>query len=164
MKVLKVKKNSKIKGKFRIATYEAGTQNLISQTDWSNNVVSVANNQGLNLFIKHLFGDVTFALPITHARFGTTDVTPVETDTDIDSPLAYNIEIATRELVDATTLRIVFFAPNVFIPDDTYYTFGTYQNDRAFSMALIEDTNVTPFVKSGNVDVTCEYLFEISNV
>ena len=163
MKVLKIKKNSKIVGKFKILTHEAGTKNLISETDWIENTVSTASNHGLNLFIKHLFGDVTYALPITRARFGTTDVTPVEADSDIDSPLAYDIEIATRALISNTEMEITFFAPNVYIPDDTYYTFSTYCSDRTFSMALIRDENVSDFTKTGNVDTTIIYRYSIAN-
>jgi hypothetical protein len=164
MKVLKIKQNSKIKGKFKIITKEAGTDNVISETGWIENLISTAENHGLNIFIKHLFGDVTYPLPITRARFGTTDVTPIATDTDIDSPLAYDIEIATRSIISNTEMEIIFFAPNVFIPDDTYYTFATYCNDRTFSMALIRDENVVDFVKTGNVDTTIVYRYEITNI
>jgi hypothetical protein len=163
MKVLKIKRNSKIKGKFKIITHEAGTKNVVSETDWIENLISTAENHGLNLFIKHLFGDVTYSLPITRARFGTTDVAPSATDTDIDSPLAYDIEIASRELISNTEMQIVFFAPNVFIPDDTYYTFATYCGSRTFSMALIRDENVVDFEKVGSVDTTILYNYEIIN-
>lgn len=163
MKTLKLKRNSKIKGKFKILTHEAGTKNLISETGWIENVVSTAENHGLNLFIKHLFGDVTYPLPITHARFGTTDVTPTETDSDIDSPLDYNIEIALRELISTTEMEITFFAANAFIPDDTYYTFATYCGGRTFSMALIRDENTVDFEKVGSVDTTILYRYEIIN-
>jgi hypothetical protein len=163
MKTLKIKRNSKIKGKFKIITKEAGTENVVSETGWIENLISTAENHGLNLFIKHLFGDITYPLPITRARFGTTDVTPVETDSDIDSPLAYDIEIASRELISNTEMEIIFFAPNVFIPDDTYYTFSTYCGDRTFSMALIRDENVTDFEKTGSVDTTILYRYEVMN-
>lgn len=168
MRVLKIKRNSKISGKFRIATYEKDTFNtdnpvLLNVTEWNHNVVSTADDNGLNLFLKHLYGDITYPLEITHARFGTTDVTPVATDTDIDTPLAYDIEIALREFVDTKTLRYVFFAPDVFIPDDTYYTFATYCDTQVFSMALIRDTNTVDFVKAGAVDTTIEYIYSIDN-
>jgi hypothetical protein len=164
MKTLKLKHSSQLKGRFKIQTRVAGTDEIISESPWCENLISKADGHGLNLFIRHLFGDVTYPLEITRARFGTTDVTPVETDDDIDSPLVYDIEVALREYVDETTIRYTFFAPNAFIPDDTYYTFAVYCGTQVFSMALIRDFNTVDFVKSGNVDTTIVYEYFIDNV
>lgn len=163
MEVIKIKRGATLQGRFRFICKEAGTENIVNQTDWSNNLISTAEDNGLANVMNHLMGDTTYALPITHARFGTTDVTPVAGDTDIDSPLAYDIQIADRETISSTERKIIFFAPNVYIPDDTYYTFATYSGTQTFSMALIRDTNVVDFVKAGSVDITIEYLYEITN-
>lgn len=161
MRALKVKNKAGVSfsNRFRFHTYEAGTENEIAVSDWQENVVSIADTHGINLFIRQLFGDVSYALPVTRARFGTTNVTPVESDDDIDTPFAYDIEIADREYISTNGLRLYFFAPDAFIPDDTYYTFATYCGDQTFSMALLD----TPFVKSGSVDTTIEYEYYINN-
>lgn len=160
MKVLKLKNNSGLKGKFRISTYEAGTNNLVWQSDWQENVISNADTCGHNIIIRHLFGDITYPLEITRARFGTTNVEPVATDSDIDTPLAYDIEIANREITNTQEVKVYFFAPTVYIPDDTYYTFACYAGTKVFGMHLLD----IPFVKVGNVDTTIEYTYSIDNV
>jgi hypothetical protein len=159
VRVLRLKNNSKLKGKFRISTYEAGTDNLIWQSDWQENVISNADTNGHNIIIRHLYGDVTYPLEITRARFGTANTTPLASHTDIASPLAYDIEIASRSIVSATEVNILFFAPSVYIPDNTYYTFACYAGTKVFGMHLLD----TPFVKSGAVDTTIEYSYSINN-
>jgi hypothetical protein len=159
MRTIKLKANSGLKGRFRINTYEAGTQNLISQGEWQENLITNANLHGHNLIIRHLFGDITYPLELTRARFGTTNTAPTDTDTNIADPLDYDIEIALREYIGTTGIRIFFFAPNVFIPDDTYYTFATYAGTQTFGMHLLD----TPFTKSGAVDTTIEYEYFINN-
>jgi hypothetical protein len=160
VRVLKLKNKSKITGKFRISTYEAGTDNLIWQSDWQENLISNADTHGHNIIIRHLYGDVTYPLEITRARFGTVNTSPTSADTDIASPLAYDIEIASRSIVSATEVSILFFAPNVYIPDDTYYTFGCYAGSKIFGMHLLD----TPFEKTGSVDTTIEYVYSIDNI
>ena len=159
VRVLRLKNNSKLKGKFRISTYETGTQNLIWQSDWQENVISNADTCGHNIIIRHLYGDVTYPLEITRARFGTVNTTPLSSHTDIASPLAYDIEIASRSIVSATEVSILFFAPSVYIPDDTYYTFACYSGTKVFGMHLLD----TPFEKAGSVDTTIEYSYSIDN-
>lgn len=159
-KVLKLKNNSKIQGRFRIITSDPVTKEVLNVGDWQENLISNASQCGHNLIIRHLYGDVTYALPITRARFGTTNVTPLATHTDIDSPLAYDIEIASKEYASTTSITIYFFAPSVYIPDDTYYTFACYAGNNVFGMHLLD----TPFVKSGSVDITIEYSYSVANV
>lgn len=158
-RVLRLKNNSGLVGKFRIITKNKDTGEVITG-EWQENLISSAENHGHNLIVKQLGGVVTYSLPITRARFGTTNVTPLEAHTDIDSPLAYDIEISgSPEFPTTKSVRIFFFAPSVFIPADTYYTFATYSNTQTFSMHLLD----TPFVSAGNVDVTIEYLYSIAN-
>lgn len=160
MKVLRIKSNSKLKGRFRITTTKAGTKEIVNQGEWQNNLISNADGHGHNLFIRQLFGDVAYALPVTRGRFGTVNTAPVEADADINTPFAYDIEIALREYIGTTGVRITFFAPSVFISDNTYYTFATYCGTQTFSMSLLD----IAFVKVGNVDTTIEYEYYVDNV
>ena len=160
MKTIKIKRNSKLKGRFRIITSDPVTKEILSTGEWQENIISNASNCGHNVIIQHLYGDITYPLEITRARFGTTNVTPLDTHTDIDSPLAYDIAIATRTYLSNTSIEFIFFAPNVFIPDDTYYTFGCYVGTKVFGMHLLD----IPFVKSGNVDTTIQYQYSVDNV
>ena len=160
MKVIKLKQNSSLKGKFRIILSDPETKEIIQTGEWQENLISNASNCGHNLIIQHLYGDITYPLEITRARFGTTNVTPLEAHSDIDSPLAYDIEISDREYVSTTEVKFYFFAPSVYIPDDTYYTFAVYANSKVFGMHLLD----TPLVKSGATDITVEYSYSVSNV
>lgn len=159
MKVIRLKNNSKIKGKFRIITSDPVTKEVIKVGKWQENLISNADTCGHNIIIRHLYGDITYPLEITRARFGTVNTTPLASHTDIASPLAYDIEIASRSIVSATEVNIIFFAPNVYIPDDTYYTFAVYANTKVFGMHLLD----TPFEKAGSVDTTIEYSYSIDN-
>lgn len=159
MKTIRIKNNSKITGKFRFIFSDPITKEVTHTTEWQENLISKASNCGHNIIIQHLYGDVTYPLEITRARFGTTNVTPLETHSDIDTPLAYDIQIASREYISVTEVKFYFFAPNVYIPDDTYYTFACYASNKVFGMHLLD----TPLVKSGATDITIEYGYSIAN-
>ena len=160
MRVIKVKNKSKITGKFRFIFSDPITKEVTQTTDWQENLISNADTCGHNLFLRHLYGDITYPLEITRARFGTTNVTPLDTHTDIDSPLAYDIEIASKEINSTIQRTWFFFAPSVFIPDDTYYTFACYAGNKVFGMHLLD----SPLVKSGSTDITIEYSYTVNNV
>jgi hypothetical protein len=160
MKVIKLKQKSSLKGKFRIILSDPVTKEIIQTGDWQENIISNASNCGHNIILQHIYGDITYPLEITRARFGTTNVTPLDTHSDIDSPLAYDIEISTREYVSTTEVKFYFFAPSVYIPDDTYYTFATYAGTKVFGMHLLD----TPLVKAGSVDCTIEYSYVVDNL
>jgi hypothetical protein len=159
VRVLKLKNKSKIKGKFRIITSDPVTKEIIHTGEWQENLISNADTHGHNLIIRHLYGDVTYPLEITRARFGTVNTAPTSADTDIASPLAYDIEIASRSITSATEVQILFFAPTVYIPDDTYYTFGVYAGNKIFGMHLLD----TPLEKVGATDITIEYSYQVTN-
>jgi len=160
MENLKLKEKSSLRGRFRLILSDPLTKEILHIGEWQENIISNADTHGHNLFIRQLGGDDTYPLAITRARFGTTNVDPTEADSDIDSPFAYDIEIADTVIVDENTLRLYFFAPSVYIDDDTYYTFATYCGTQTFSMHLLD----SPFVKAGNVDTTIEYEYFINNV
>jgi hypothetical protein len=155
---IKSKEKSKLKGRFRIITKDNET-GIISRGKWQDNLISNANECGHNIIVRHLYGDTAIPLSITKGRFGTTDINPVDTDADIYDPLDYDIDISLRESLSLTSIRLTFFAPSIYIPDDTYYTFATYCGNYVFSMALLD----IPFTKTGNVDTTIEYEYSIDN-
>lgn len=160
MKVIKIKNKATIKGKFRIILSNPITKEVIETGAWQENLISNASDCGHNIILQHIYGDITYPLEITRARFGTTNVTPLATHSDIDSPLAYDIEISTREYISTTEVKFYFFAPSVYIPDDTYYTFATYSGTKVFGMHLLD----TPLVKVGLTDITIEYSYSVNNV
>jgi hypothetical protein len=156
---MQVNSNNTIKGRFRFIQYKAGTKEVVNVGEWNKNLIVTSANQGINRIIRAMKGD-DLSIEITKARIGTGNTAPTEADTDLEAPLAYDIEIANRTEVDAQTILFEFFIPNAFLPDDDYTEFGAYTGSTLFSRALISPT----FEKVGNVDVSAEYEFVINNI
>lgn len=147
-----------IKGRFRIKEIDPTTGRVLRTGEWIDNLITEADTHGLNMIMRALLNE-SISLGITRARIGMDNTAPAVTDTDLVDPLVYDIEIANRTQIDETTIRIDFFIPNVYLPDDTYREFATYCGTKLFSRALISPD----FVKVGNVDVSVEYEYTIAN-
>jgi hypothetical protein len=155
---MKLNDTKKIKGKFRIKEYKVGTNEMIWQSDWIENLIVTSNNNGINRILKALNGSGN-SIAITKAMIGTGSTSVAETDTAMESPLDYNIIIANSEEIDETSVRFDFFIPDAFLPNNTYTRFATFSGTSMFSHAVISPD----YEKTAPADVSIEYLFELNN-
>lgn len=160
MNIANINQGTGLKGRFKIKAYRAGTNDLVYESVWHKNLLSSADGHGLNIMLRLLNNDNTYSLGITHAKIGTDNTAASESQTDLLSPVNYNIIVANRTISDTKTLLLEFFLPDTFIPDDTYSEFGTFAGDQMISRAVI----VGDYVKASNTDTRIEYEFSFSNV
>lgn len=156
---MQIKDDFKIKGKFRFKVYKAGTKELLRVTDWTENLIVLNENRGLNIFLKNLCGNFTYNLEITKAKMGDDDTPPTSNDTDLGNVVVDNILIAKRTETAVNEVTFEFFISDAEMPEQTYKEFGIFCGDQLFARALISPT----FTKHTGEDVTAEYIITASN-
>ena len=156
---MKLQSKKILKGKYRFNVYKAGTKELIKQTDWIKNLVVLGDGYGANIVIKNLLGDLTYDLEITSASVGTGDTAPADSDTDLETPILENIQIATREETADDEATFHFFMNDGQLPDNTYKEFGIFCGTQLFARSLITPT----YTKTSGQDIDCEYVITIAN-
>lgn len=158
-RIMKLQSKKILKGKYRFNVYKAGTKELIKQTDWIKNLVVLGDGYGANIVIKNLLGDLTYDLEITSASVGTGDTAPADSDTDLETPILENIQIATREETADDEATFHFFMNDGQLPDNTYKEFGIFCGTQLFARSLITPT----YTKTSGQDIDCEYVITIAN-
>jgi len=156
---LKIKNKGKIRGRFRIKTYKAGTKELIRQTNWIENLIMLGTNTGLNIFIKRLIGTKAYDPEITQAKIGTGDTAPADGDTDLETTVLAGVLVSksTEESVGVVTLE--FFMSDADLTEGTYKEFGIFCTNQLFARSLILPT----YTKSAGEDSQVEYEITLSN-
>lgn len=147
-----------ISGKYKFITKRAGTDEVIRETDWIDNLVMNGTDTGVNLIMKALIGTVT-PLEITTASIGTGTATPTDSDTNLQTPVTTDIPRATQNISPTNVLTILFFIPDGDLPNGTYNEFGLFCETQIFSRSIISPA----YVKGSTEDTVVEYRIEISN-
>lgn len=109
---------------------------MVGQSDWINNLVMAGLSNGVGLVTKHLFGDTTYLLEITHASIGTGNTAPTVADTALQAQVLTDIPIRTKSST-VNTLTFSFFVPSIDLPNGTYREFGLWSGTRLFARSLI---------------------------
>ena len=155
----KINEKGTIKGRFRIKTYKVGTKRLLRKTDWIENLIVLNENNGLNLFVRHLLGSASLGLEITQAKIGTGDTAPVDADTDLETTVLAGILVSnsTEESVGVVTFE--FFMSDSDLTEGTYKEFGVFCDAQLFARALI----LPVYSKASGEDSQVEYQVVLTN-
>lgn len=156
---IKLKDNLKIKGRFKIKTFKAGTKELLRETDWIDNLIVLNEDHGLHLVLKRLLGIVTYDLEITKAKIGDDDTAPDSADTDLVSVKVDNILVAQRQQIAVDEINIIFFISDDDLPDGSYKEFGIFCTNQLFARSLIVPTHT----KSSGEDTQIDYTITTTN-
>lgn len=155
----------KIGGKVKIVTKKAGTNEILRTTEWYKNLVVSGANTGRNIIIQRLARNNNYSLNITHGEIGTGQITPQNSDTGLNTPIARGI--VTEAIPDVSSVKFQFFMSDSQLPNGTYYEFGTFIDGNSalgsgqlFNHALFG----TPYQKNSGEDTTVEVNFEISAI
>jgi len=152
----------KVKGRFKIKTFRAGTQEFLRESEFGNLVV-FNSTSGLLLVMNELLGSSTLSLEIQKAKLGTGTTAAADADTDLETATVDNILIATKDQASTSKITFTFFAPDADVPDDTYNEVGIFcdfVDPRLFARAIISPA----IVKATNEDLQIEYSVLFSNV
>lgn len=122
------------------------------------NLIVFNANHGLNLFIQHLAGNDTYPLEIDNASIGTGSTSPVDGDTDLETPVTTGIPRATiTESLDNIVTE--WFITNDELPNDTYTEFGLKCGTQLFCRSIISPSHT----KADNEDTLIEYTITGAN-
>jgi len=160
--VIKENEQLKIKGRIRVITTKAGTNQILRISEWTKNLIVLGENTGRNLILKRLAGDNTYSLNITHADIGTGTNPPSNSDTQLQTPTVR--AAISGYTISSNLLTLRFFFSDALLPNGTYTEFGTFidgsgtlSSGRLFNRALFG----SPYTKSSGEDSTFEVEIEI---
>ena len=155
--LLTFKDNAAMKGKYRIRSFEAGTDKLIYDSGWIENQIVSSDTYGRNLIMRQLAGDTTYPIEIDSFSMGTGNTAVTDADNDLDTPTSEGHVISTADVTN-DELLLGIFMPDANLPNATYQECGLKCNGRLFTRSLITPT----FSKSAGQDVTIQYLITLN--
>lgn len=123
----------------------------LSETSYTNKIVSDNSGYGVNLLLRQMGGDAGYPIEIDEAAFGTGTTPPAATDTDLETETVSDVTIQDTEVVN-NVLTLSIFIPSGDMPDDTYTEIGLKMTNRLFSRSSMN------YVKTANKDTTVEYV------
>ncbi len=158
--IIYLMKNSlTIKGSYIIRTWDATTGKLLSETaPIENLIVSGAAGYGRNLIMRQISGDSTYPIEIDSAKIGTGSTAPSDADTDLQTAVLSNIQVANSALSN-DSLVLTFFITDALLANGTYNEFGLFCNGRLFARSIISPA----FVKGSNQNATIDYTITLSS-
>lgn len=175
MKTLRSKSTFEFKGSYVIRRFKAlpawipnwlkfrmhklGLTKELGRSPLIENLIVLNQDNGLNLFMQHLFGDDFYPLELDNASIGTGTTDPASDDTDLETPVTTGILRATGELTDIDTLVTEWFISNDELPNGTYTEFALKCGTQLFCRSIISPSHT----KSDNEDTLMEYTIVASN-
>ena len=150
-------------GRVRIIQKKAGTEEIISIGDWTDNIVVRGTDTGADIILDRLNGDNTYSLNLTYADIGTSATAPTIADTVLGAPVARALKA--YGAVSGNVLTLQYFFTNAALANGTYREFGTYVDGSAtlstgklFNHVLFSSA----YVKTSGVDTTVEVQFTVT--
>lgn len=154
-----------IKGQVRITKYRAGTQEILWQSPWMDNIVVNSADHGRNIVVQRLVGTNTYSLNITHGEIGTSAGAVSNSDTGLGTPVLRVVTALASIGVALNVAQLQFFMTDTQLPDGTYYEFGTFidgSSGTATGQMFNHILFSTPYTKTAGEDTTIEVDFTVS--
>lgn len=152
-----------MQGRVRIIQKRAGTQEVLSISDWMPNLIMLGTDTGRDLILDRLNGITTYSLNLGHADIGTGTNTPAVSDTTLQTVTARGLKATGN--VSGSVLTLQYFFPDGGLANGTYTEFGTFVDGTAtvstgkiFNRILFSPS----YAKTAGVDTTVEVQFTLS--
>lgn len=113
-----------LKGRVRVITHKAGTDEILRVSPWSDNLIMNGTNTGLNIILDRLNSDNTYSLNINYADIGTGTNTPALSDTQLQTAISRTAKA--NGSVAGSTLSLFFFWPDANLANGSYTEFGAF--------------------------------------
>ncbi len=148
-----------IKGKVRITTRRAGTDEVLRRSPWMKNLLVISPSRGKNLIVQRLTGVNTYSLNIKYGEIGTGSAAPTTADTGLNTPsVRVPVSLASTS-VSLSEAQFQFFMSDAQLPNGTYREFGMFVDGDAgtatgqfFNHILF----TTAYTKAAGEDTTIE--------
>lgn len=151
------KETAGMKGRIRVVTRRAGTDEILRETPWTPNMIMLGTNTGKDLILDRLNSENTYSLNITHADLGTGTTPAAASDTALQTAVARAVKAT--GVVTGSVLSMQFFYADANLANGTYYEFGTFVDGssgtgtgKIFNRALFG----SPYTKATGEDTTVE--------
>lgn len=161
MNTLDLKSNAGFTGSYIIRKWCSITGKLLWESPVITNKVVASTGYGLNIIIQQLGNVTIYPIAIDSAKIGTGTSTPVDGDTDLQTPTVTTGTgwIVADRTINNKSVTISFFIASGDLPNNTYKEFGIFCSSRLFARSLI-----TPnFIKGSNQNVTVDYTITGTN-
>lgn len=154
----KLKSQSKTIGRYRIIGTNSITGEVISKSEWIENLVVNGANTGVQIVANRLANITTYDLPITKAKIGTGTNAPTDADTDLQTSVFTKNSVALAS-ASGNVVSLSFFITTAELANGTYTEFGIFSTNQLFARSIISPS----YVKGTNQDTTIEYEITVSN-
>lgn len=152
-----------MKGRVRIITTRSGSDEILRETPWRENLIMLGANTGKTLILNHLNGSQGTPLYLEYAEMGFGTGTPTIADVTLGSPQSRALWSTGTIAANVLTLQYLF--ADGALPNGTYREFGTFSNGTAvvssgslFNRILFG----TAYTKASGEDTTVEVEFTIT--
>lgn len=159
----KLLEKSGIKGRVRIITKKAGTEKVLSISDWTDNLVVRGTDTGMDLILDRLNSNNTYSLNVNYADIGTSATAVAITDVALNAGAVRGAKAYGS--ISANVLTLQFFFPDATLTNITFREFGCFVDGTStagtgqmFNHVLF----ASPYTKTSGTDTTVEVQFTIT--
>ena len=157
MEASQLKDKGGLKGEYTITVFKAGTKEVLRKIGPIKNLVVSSTGYGRNLIMRQLTGDVTYGIEITQGKIGSGTTAPTDNDTDLETAVLSNINVAEVSVANDVAI-ISFFIPSGDLANGTYNEFGMFIGSQLFARSIISPA----FTKGSNEDTSIDYSLTLS--
>jgi hypothetical protein len=129
----KLNDNFDFRGVLTIKKFKDGK--LISESGPFKNKVVSSSGYGRNIILRQLAGDITYAVEIDSASFGSGSTAAADGDTALETSVVSGVSI-TNMVVSGSTLTVDVFVADGTLTNGTYREFGLFCNGRLFARVV----------------------------
>ena len=154
----------RIKGRFRVVGYKAGTKEIVTQTEWKENLMMQGSYTGIGLVLAALAGDNTYSLNLTYLAIGTSQTAPAITDTQLGAEVARGSILNQQVSVGSGTVTVQTFIPDSALANGSYSEVGAFcAGSASLNSGQIFDHVVlsSVYTKGSGQDTTIQAIFTI---
>ena len=154
---------SGIKGRVRIITKKAGTEEVLAVSEWTDNLVVRGTDTGMDLILDRLNGTNTYSLNIGYADIGTSATAVTIADVALNAGAVRGAKAYGS--ISANVLTLQFFYPDSVLSNTTFREFGCFVDGTStagtgqmFNHVLF----ASAYTKTSGTDTTVEVQFTIT--
>lgn len=166
MNKLSLKSSAFLEGTMVIRTWCSKTGKLLWESKpMKNRVVSSSGGYGRNLIMRQLANDPSYTLPVIGAKIGTGTNTPIDADTDLQTPTTLtgiSIIPVGSTVISNDSVVFSFYVTDAQLPNGTYKEFGMYCNTTAAPRILTRALITPNFTKGSNQNTSVDYTLSLA--
>ena len=153
-----------MKGMVKVTGYKVGTKEIISETEWKDNLVMQGSYTGIGLILSTMANDLSHPLAISWVSIGTSTTAATIADTQLGAEVARGVVTTAQVSVAGGTLTLQSFIPDASLTNGTYWEVGSFTG----GSASLNSGNIvnhailySSYVKGSGQDTTIQIIFTL---